>query len=441
MTDPTTSFEHRAADWLPVAEALDRVLAAAQPLPVEDVEIPEALGQALARSLDARATLPPWDNSAMDGYAVQAVDIAGASHGTPIRLEVVGENRPGLLWETAILRGQALRIMTGAAIPPGADSVVRVEDTDEEEEPGTVVIRSDRDAGRHVRPGGQDMSAGEMVLEAGSTLSPGALAVAAALGHPLLPVHRRPVVAVLSSGDELRGPHDFDDVIAGRGIPETNGTAMAAAIRAIGADTLELGIALDEESDIRRRVAEARGADLLITSGGASMGEADLFKRVLEEEGLTIDFWRVRMRPGSPLSLGHLPRPNGPSLPVLGLPGNPASAFVTFQIFARPFVLRLGGHARVHRRVVVAEAAEHLASTPRLTHFHRITLSEDFRRPQVRLAGHPGSGLVRGLAMAQGLAVVPEGVAAVEEGEPVAVILLDDAPGATSQVGFTDTLG
>jgi len=248
------------------------------------------------------------------------------------------------------------------------------------------------------------------------------------------------VIAVLSSGDELRGVHDFDDVIAGRGIPETNGTTMAAAIRAIGADALELGIALDEESDIRRRVAEARGADLLITSGGASMGEADLFKRVLGEEGLTIDFWRVRMRPGSPLSLGHLPRPNGPSLPVLGLPGNPASAFVTFQIFARPFILRLGGHARVHRRVLVAEAAERLTSTKRLTHFHRITLSDDLRRPQVRLAGHPGSGLVRGLAMAQGLAVVPEGVATVEEGEPVAVILLDDAPGATSQVSFTDTL-
>jgi molybdopterin molybdotransferase len=312
-----------------------------------------------------------------------------------------------------------------------------VEDTDAEAgAAGVVEVRQPSPRGMSVRPRGQDVSAGEVVLGAATTLTPGALALAAAAGHARLPVIRAPRVAVLSSGDELRSADDFDDVMAGLAVPESNGPALVASVRASGAAALGMGIARDDERDIREKVGAALGADVLITSGGASVGEADLLKRVLETMGLQIDFWRVRIRPGSPFSLGRLPREGGGYLPVLGLPGNPASAFVTFQLFVRPLILTLAGHRWVHRRVITATAAETLESTPRLTHFHRIVLSGPPEAREVRLAGHQASGLVRSLAVAHGLAVVPEGRAAVHAGDPVEVILLDDAPGASDSAGY-----
>ncbi|HZD05823.1 MAG TPA: gephyrin-like molybdotransferase Glp, partial [Longimicrobiales bacterium] len=416
-----------------------RVLAAVTPLAADEVPLEAALGRALAGPLTARATLPPWDNSAMDGYAVRAVDVREATPESPVRLTVTGGIRAGELPEQrAVEPGHAVRIMTGAPLPAGADSVIRVEDTDGERgTAGVVEVRASRDAGRHVRPGGQDMEAGEVVLPEGTSLTPGAVAVVAALGYARVPVVRRPRVAVMSSGDELRTPADFDDVVSGRGIPETNGPALLAGLAACGAEPVALGVARDEEEDIRSRVRSGLGADLLVTSGGASMGEADLVKRVLEGMGLEVGFWRVRIRPGSPFGLARLPRPDAPSgLPVLSLPGNPASAFVTFQLFVRPAVLRLGGHRRVHRRVVTATAGEPLRSTPRLTHFHRVVLEGEPDTPTVRLTGPTGSGLVRSLGLADGLAVVPEGRASVEAGEPVDVILLDDGPGSRESPGY-----
>jgi molybdopterin molybdotransferase len=275
------------------------------------------------------------------------------------------------------------------------------------------------------------MVAGEDVLRAGTTLTPGALAVVAALGHATVPVVRVPRVAILSTGDELRPAEDFDDVIGGRGIAEVNGPALLAATRSCGASSVPLGIARDDEADLRRAIEASADADLLVTSGGASMGEADLLKRVLESMGFRLDFWRVRIRPGSPFGFGWLPRRGTSDLPVLGLPGNPASAFITFQLFARPAILRLGGHERVHRRVIVATAGEDLRSTPRLTHFHRVAIGGPPTAPIVRLAGHQGSGLVRSLGSADGLAIVPEGRAGIREGESVQVVLLDDGPGAS----------
>jgi len=433
-----TQFEKRTPDWLSARDAVDRVLSKARPLEPESVTIPESLGRALASGVLARAPLPPWDNSAMDGYAIRGKDAAGATRQSPVTLAVVGETRAGEVAGHALGKGEAIRIMTGAPIPPGADSVIRVEDTDAEGSSGRVKIFADADVGRHIRPGGQDMQAGQELLPAHSTIGPGQLGLLYASGAPAVDVHRRPRVAVLSNGDELAAPGDFQKVLAGRGIPETNSPTLAAELTMAGAVPIRLGIARDDAQDILAKVemARAEGADALVTSGGASMGEMDLFKRVLVEAGLSLDFWRVKIRPGTPFSFGFLSSPGEPPLPVFGLPGNPASSFVTFQIFCRPFILRLAGHLRVHRPVVLGSAGQDLASPAHLTHFFRVNLRGDAGVPEAFLTGPQTSGLIQSQGLAQGLAVVPEGVEKIPRGDPVRVILLDDMGLGGAEAGY-----
>lgn len=435
-----TQFEMRTPDWLSVREADQRVLSQAQPLDTEEVPIPEALGRALAQGVLARAPLPPWDNSAMDGYAVRGQDVTNASRQAPVVLKVVGETRAGEAAGRALCKGEAIRIMTGAPIPPGADSVIRVEDTDAEGTPGRLKIFSDGDVGRHIRPGGQDMQEGEELLPAGATIGPGQVGLLHASGAQTVRVHRRPRVAVLSNGDELVALGDFQRVLAGKGIPETNNPTLAAAITMVGGIPIPLGIARDDPADILEKIEKAREekADALITSGGASMGEKDLFKRVMDEAGLTLDFWRVKIRPGTPFSFGFLPGEDGRSLPVFGLPGNPASSFVTFQLFCRPFILRQAGHHRVHRPVLMGLAGEDLKSPSHLTHFFRVVLRGDPAAPGAFLTGPQTSGLVRGQGLAQGLAVVPEGVPLIREGEAVRIILLDDMGLGSQTAGYLE---
>ena len=422
-------FEVRPADWLGVADATRRILAQAEPLEVESAPLLEALGRALAEDVHATATLPPWDNSAMDGYAVRSDDVHGAGRERPVPLRVVGLIRAGELPSRPVRAGEAIRIMTGAPLPAGADSVVRVEDTDAETDPGTVRVLDDRDAGRNLRPGGEDMRAGDLVLREGSTIHPGTVGVLAALGLQSVDVHRRPRVAVLTTGDELRTPERYDDVRAGAGVPESNGPMTSAAVLAAGGVPVPLGIAPDEGEAIRSAVRRAVGADALVTVGGASMGEADLVKRVLDEEGFRQDFWRVRMRPGSPFGFGHLVDPDGARMAVFGLPGNPSSAFVTFELFVRPFLLRLAGHRDVLRPRLGCVAGERLTGAVDLTVFARVHVDMGSAPPLVTTTGPQGSGLVGGLASATGLAVLPEGVGEIEAGEPVQVVLLDARPG------------
>jgi molybdopterin molybdotransferase len=434
-----TQFEDRAADWLSVQEAVGRILAAVEPLEPERVEAPEALGRALAQGVLARAALPPWDNSAMDGYAVRQQDLAGATPENPVVLRVVGETRAGDVAGKALAAGEAIRIMTGAPIPPGADSVIRVEDSDAETTPGTVRIFSESDRTRNIRPGAQDMREGEEVLRTGTSVGAGQMGLLAAAGTRNVLVHRRPRVAILSSGDELAGADEFHRVLRGKAIPETNGPTLSAAVRLIGGVPIPLGIARDNRESILEKVAQARAAkaDALLTSGGASLGELDLFKRVLDDIGLQLDFWRVKMRPGTPFSFGFLPAADGEGpLPVFGLPGNPASSFVTFQIFCRPYILRLAGHEQIHRPVLWAEAGESLDSPGHLTHFFRVTLQGHPASPVAYLAGPQTSGLVRSQGSAQGLAVVPEGESRIPEGDPVRVILLNDLGLGGSEPGY-----
>lgn len=424
---PRADFEAREADWLSVDEARARILAAAHPLPAEEVSIEHAAGRALAEPVTASATLPPWDNSAMDGYAVYATDVEGASSAAPVRLPVVGVVRAGNAERRPLDAGGAMRIMTGAPVPPGADTIIRVEDTDREAEDGFVRILDDRDRGRHIRAAGQDMTKGMELLSAGRSVTPGVVGVLAAAGLGRISVHRTPSVAVLATGDELRRVHDYDDVRAGRGVPESNTPMLAAAVRDAGASSLPLDIALDDSASLRARLEDAAAADVLVTIGGASMGEADLVKRVLDEEGFEQDFWRVRMRPGSPLGFGWLPRGDRRQ-PVFSLPGNPSSAFVTFEVFVRPFLLRLGGHSAVHRRVVPCVARERFDTPAELTYFQRVSLERKEGRLLAGLTGPQLSGLVRGLASADGLAVVPPHRSSIDVGESVDVILLDPGP-------------
>ena len=414
------------ADWLPYEEARVRVLALFTPLPSEAVSLSGTLGRALAEEVVAPATLPPWDNSAMDGYAVRGADVAGTTPQAPLELRVMGEARAGVRWEGVLGPDEAVRIMTGGPLPSGADSVVRVEDTDGEARTGWVAIRSDRDRGRNVRAGGQDMQVGDRLLAAGERVTAGAVALAAAAGRATLSVHRQPRVGVLTSGDELRGPETFDDVGKGRGIPDSNGPLLLAAAAEVGAHGIALGPVRDRTDEIRARLEQARAddLDLLVTVGGASMGRTDLVHDVLAAMDFDLGFWRVRIRPGSPFSAGTLPRQDGSRLPVLGLPGNPASAFVTFHLFVQPALLTLAGHRCVEALRLAARAGAQMRGGAELTHFLRVALREGSGELIATPTGPQGSGLVGGLAAADGLAVVPRGTEIVEAGETVSVMLL-----------------
>ncbi|HSH76565.1 MAG TPA: molybdopterin molybdotransferase MoeA, partial [Longimicrobiales bacterium] len=249
--------------------------------------------------------------------------------------------------------------------------------------------------------------------------------VLAAAGRATVLVHRPATAAVLTTGDELRDPDRFDEVRAGKGVPNSNGPMIAAMVGATGATTQLLGTANDDPEDLRVRIESGGDADVLITVGGASVGEADLVKRVLDQMGYRRGFWRVRMRPGSPVGFGWLPRA-GRMQPVFSLPGNPTSAFVTFEVLVRPFLLKLAGHRRTERRRVLAKALEEIRTPARLTYYLRVTLEGADKDLSVRLTGPQGSGLVSGLARAGGLAVLGEEISAVRVGEDVSVMLLCD---------------
>lgn len=432
------------ADWLSADEALGRILARARPLPVTSVAAADALGRSVAGPVRARATLPAWRNSAMDGFAVRGRDLE-ARDGGAIRLPVAGESWPGAPPPAHVPRGAAVRVMTGGAVPDGFDSVIRIEHTDGGAEPGFVVIHRADDRGKHIRAAGKDMRAGDETVPAGAVVHSGSLPVLLASGCDPVPVYRRPRVGVMSSGDELVGMDDFDRVAAGRGVPDTNRAMIAAGVVEAGGVPVDLGVAADTPGALLERLAGAGEVDALVTTGGASMGDRDLLKGVLPRVGFELDFWRARVRPGSPLFFGRLGRRGGrPS--VFGLPGNPASAFVTFHVFVAPYLRARLGSPRPRGTIVEARTDDSLESPPRMTHFFRVRLygAADAGEPgggeavggggagapargaalRCALTGPQGSGLVRSLRDADGLAVVPEGVGRVEPGGTVSVLLL-----------------
>lgn len=380
----------------------------------------------LARDVISPLALPPWDNASMDGYAVRAQDIAGASPDRAVRLPVTATVRAGTAAGMALAPRSALRITTGAPMPRGADTVVRVEDTDG----GTsdVAVFSERDAGRNVRPRGEDVAAGALAVAAGEQLSPGHIGFLASIGRGRVAVVRRPRVAILASGDELVDLERFDEVLAGRRIVSSNSHSLAAAVREAGGDPVPLGLVADDPAAIRETLSGC-ACDLLLTTGGVSVGAFDHTRAVVADMAPGAQrFWRVRIRPGAPLAFGAV---NG--RPWLGLPGNPVSTLVTFELFARPAIRKMLGHPLLHRRTVAVRVDEEITTSAPLTHFLRVRVSVQEGRLTARLTGPQGSGLMSSMARAHALLVVPPERPRIAPGEMADAILLRE------ETGYADT--
>ncbi len=401
---------------LSVEEARERILAHFQRLPAEDVPLPEALGRILAEAVVAPDDLPPFANSAMDGYAIRAADSAGASQAAPASLRLVGAVPAGRVYEGVVGPGEAVRILTGAPLPLGADAVLQQELT--EADGDVVKLLTEVAVGLSVRPAGDDVRAGQRVAEAGSEIGPAEIALLAAVGvHPVRAT-RRPRVAIFSTGDELAR---LGETPRPGQIRESNSAYLAAAVTRAGGEPLLLGIARDNTDEIRQRLQQAQGADLVLSSGGVSVGDYDLVKQVLSEAG-NIDFWRVRMRPGKPLAFGLLGK-----MPLLGLPGNPVSAAVTFELFGRPALrLMLGARGIERPTIEVVYEGEDLARSDR-RHFVRARLDSRGGSLVASPTGDQGSHRLSSLMDATALLVIMEGEGVVRAGEIVSALLLNDA--------------
>jgi molybdopterin molybdotransferase len=404
---------------LSVQEASVAILAGIHALEAERVPLRNAFGRVLADDVLSPIDHPPWDNSSMDGYAVRAADIAFATESNPVTLPVLETVRAGQRASQSVAPRTAIRIMTGAPIPDGANTVIRVEDTDAGEK--WVAIRDARDAGRNVRPRGEDLRAGDVALPRGTVVGAAHLGVLASVGCALVPVHRRPRVAVLASGDEIVDVDQYDAVRRGERIVSSNSYTIVAAARAAGAEVLDLGIVGDDPTAYEAKIARARGCDLLITSGGVSVGAFDFTKDVLRSLGAELHLWRIRMRPGAPLGFGTLD-----GMPWLGLPGNPVSAMVTFELFARPLIRRQHGETKVFRHTLDVRTHDDISLAAPLTHFLRAIVEWNSDGATARLTGPQGSGLLTSMARANALLVVPAERQVVRAGETLRAILLGD---------------
>jgi molybdopterin molybdotransferase len=399
----------RLACVLSVEEALGKILERVAPLETERVDLLACLGRALAEPVVSRREIPPWPNSSMDGYAVRAGDLAMGR----ARLPVVGRITAGAMPPRALAAGETMRIFTGAPLPEGADAVVPQEDARVDD--GHVVLGGPVTPGTFVRPRGEDVRVGDRVLEPGHLIGPAEVGLLATLGHGRVLVHRRPRVAILSTGDELAelgtepGPGQ---------IPNSNTYTLFAQVVDAGAEAVILGVAADRMEMIEERLRWGLGADVLLSSAGVSVGEADLVKEALTRLGAELHLWQVSMRPGKPITFGTLGRRL-----VFGLPGNPVSAMVTFELFVRPALRRLAGHAGVGRPRLRARALARMPNPGARRGYLRVTLVRQGDGYGARLTGEQGSGILRSMVLADGLAVVPPDTT-VETGEEVEVIVL-----------------
>lgn len=413
-----------------IEEARERILSYFHRLEPELRRPLDALGQVISEEIIAPFDIPPLDNTAMDGYAVRAADTAGADQERPVVLRVVANLAAGYLPHVAVGPGEAIRIMTGAPIPPGADAVVPFEETDEVlREPGqrpsegdSVRVFKATALSTNIRPRAGDVRAGQVVIPAGRPLRPSEAGVLASIGMTHANVHRRPVVAILSTGDEVTAPGE--PLLPGR-IYDANGAAIAAMVARCGGIPRPLGIARDTVEDLTARIREGLDADMLVTSAGVSRGDFDVVKDVLAREG-SVDFWTVRMRPGKPLAFGAFRAPDGRTVPHLGLPGNPVSSMVSFELFGRPAIFTMLGRAGWERPVIRAIAGQRVVNPDPRRFFARCyaSLAPDGRWHAV-LSGPQGSNILTGMSGGNALAVIPEDVAVVEAGEAIDVMMLD----------------
>ena len=418
---------HVAEDMLSVEEAYERIMASFGPLEAEERPLLETLGQVLTANITSPLDLPPMTNSAMDGYAVRGEDIRGATPDSPRELPVIGLIAAGQVPSQAVDPGTAIRIMTGAPVPEGADTVVPFEATDEVRRRNAgialdrIAILSGLPLGSNLRPAGEDLRRGQLVLEAGTVIRAAEVGVMASLGLEKAQVIRRPIVSILATGDELTAA---GQVLDGGKIYDSNSFTVAASVMACGGIAKVLGIARDNLDDLRRKLDEAAPCDLVITSAGVSKGDYDIVKDVLNERG-NINFWSVRMRPAKPLAFGHLRDPSGRTVPLLGLPGNPVSAMVAFEMFARPAIRTMLGRTPLNRPVVDGVLTSPIYNTDGRRVYARVEVSRRDGTYYATPAGPQGSNILTSMSRANALAICPEDLPVKNAGDPVRIIMLD----------------
>ncbi len=412
-----------------VEEALERILANVSLLEAEERPILDALGQVVSQDVISAIDIPQLDNTAMDGYAVRAADTAAASERSPATLRVVGELAAGYLFDGSVEPGTAVRIMTGAPVPAGADAIVPFEETDEPagrafgsfaKSRDVVGVLKAADAGANIRRAAEDVRRGQLIIAAGTVLHPPQIGLLASLGQASVRVHRRPVVAILSTGDEVRDP---GQTLHPGQLYDSNAYSIAAMVHANGGIARRLGIAQDTVAALTAKIREGLDADMLVTSAGVSRGDYDVVKDVLAKEG-EVDFWTVRMRPGKPLAFGAFTS-GGRRVPHIGLPGNPVSSMVSFELFGRPAIFKMLGRSDWERPRVRAIALEAIANTDARRVFARAIVTQRDGRYYAALTGPQGSGILTSMAVANALAIVPEDVPGVAAGDEVDAILLD----------------
>lgn len=400
---------------MPVEEAIELILKDIKVRGLEKVDILSSLGRVAAEDIYSSRDIPPFDNSAMDGYAVKFKNIRGASNENPSVLRVIEDLPAGYTPEKALNEGEAVRIMTGAPIPQNADTVVMVEDT--EKDGDTVRIFKETKQGENIRLAGEDVRAGDLVISSGTPIRPAEIGMIASLGRAFVYVYQVPRVAILSTGDELV---DVDDKITGGKIISTNSYTLMSQVRECGGIPIYLGIARDTEEEIGEKLKEGTHADIIISSGGVSVGDYDLVRDVLEGLGANMRFWKVAMRPGQPLTFGVIS-----GKPFFGLPGNPVSSMVSFEQFVRPSILKMSGFSNIFRPVVDAILKENVSQKPGRKRFLRSIVSLEDGEYYVRTTGEQGSGILMSMVKSNGLIILREDKIDLKAGEKVRVQLLD----------------
>lgn len=411
--------KHQAADLYPmlsVEQASQQLLSYFHTLEPEPVPVLESLDRVLAEDVYADVDIPPHDNTAMDGYAVLAADTQGASAESPVELRIIGDLAAGYVSSQEVVAGECIRIMTGAPIPRGADAVVPFEDT--ERKGDAVRILKGVRTGDNVRQAGEDVKKGTLVLSRGCRIRPQEVGMLATVGHAVVQVTRRPRVAILATGDEVV---EIDAPLGPGKIRNSNTYSNAAQVLAAGGVPVLLGIAHDQVEELTARIQAglAQKVDLFLTSGGVSVGDFDVVKQVLAAEG-EMTFWRVRMKPGKPLAFGRIG-----GVPLLGLPGNPVSAMVSFELFARAAILKMLGQCRPQRPSVEATLVDGMKRKDGRRHFVRVKVSEKDGGYEAAMTGEQGSGILSSMVEANGLAIIPEGWPSAPPGSKVRVMLLD----------------
>jgi molybdopterin molybdotransferase len=399
-----------------VERALETILAGCRPLGFEKIDILEASGRVIGEDVIAQRDIPPAPNSAKDGYAVRSIDTKGAKARKPMELRVIETIAAGSLSRKTVNKGQAARIMTGAVIPKGADAVVLREDTDEKGK--TVIIKTSMSRGAEIRFAGEDVKKGELVIKTGSVLRPGHIGMLAALGRAFVTVYQKPRVAILSTGDELVELEA--DPSPGK-IVNSNSYSLAAQVRDCGGIPMMMGIAHDNRSELAEKFQAAGRADVILSSGGVSVGDYDFVKDVMADSGNAMHFWKVAMRPGKPTAFGSI---NG--VPLFGLPGNPAAVMVSFEQLVRPYLLKMQGHTQIFRQIFKAVSAQNIRKETGFKHFLRAVVQKEGDRYVVRTTGEQGSGILKSMVTANAFIVLDENVSSVKKEDEVVLQMLDE---------------